>query len=257
MNGSHELPLAGRCVAVTRERPGALGVLLAERGATVLHVPLIEVVDPDDGGRTFGLAMADVADIDWVAVTSVPGAERTAAALGARASDIKVACVGIATAARWEELTGHTVDLVPERQLASSLASAFVEAHSGSSAQRVIVAQADRAGADLVDRLRGAGHDVQAITAYRTVGRLPTIDEIDQLRTADAVLFASGSAVAGWFDALGDDAHLCLPPTIVAIGPSTAAAAEDYGLTVHTIASDHSMPGLVTALEGVWRQTPK
>ena len=36
---------------VTRERPGDLAAKLAQRGATVIHVPLIAVVEPADVGR--------------------------------------------------------------------------------------------------------------------------------------------------------------------------------------------------------------
>ena len=251
---ANDRPLAGSRVVVTRERPGTLGALLAERGATVVHVPLIEVTDPDDGGSELEDALSDLQAVDWVLVTSAPGAERAAAALGDRSGDVALGCVGTATAARWQELSGRPADLVPERQLAASLATAFVDAHRDAPGQRVVVAQADRAGTDLVVGLRSAGHHVTAITAYRTVTRRPSPAEFDLLEDADAVLFASGSAVAGWFEALGDDARSALPPIVVAIGPSTAETADDYDLKIRTIAADHSVPGLVAALESVWRQ---
>ena len=69
-------PLAGRRVLVTRDRPGELGRLLAERGAAVIHVPLIETTDPDDGGAARDAALGNLADHDWLIVTSAVGAER-------------------------------------------------------------------------------------------------------------------------------------------------------------------------------------
>ena len=42
--------LAGCRVLVTRERLGELGRLLGERGADVVHVPLIAVTEPADRG---------------------------------------------------------------------------------------------------------------------------------------------------------------------------------------------------------------
>lgn len=255
MTDPHDRPLAGCRVVVTRERLGTLGALLVERGATTIHVPLIAVIDPDDGGRALDQALADASAVDWVLVTSAPGAERVAAILGDRVDDVRIGCVGTATAARWEELSGRPADLVPERQLAASLAAAFADAHRDARAQRVVVAQADRAGADLVDGLRAAGHHVDAVTAYRTVVRTPSADESHQLSGADAVLFASGSAVTGWFEALGDDAIESLPPIVVAIGPSTAASAEELGLKIPTIAADHSVSGLVAALESIWKRS--
>jgi uroporphyrinogen-III synthase len=62
---------------------------------------------------------------------------------------------------------------------------------------------------------------------------------------ADAVLFASGSAVRAWVAAFGTST----PPLVVAIGPQTASAAQLVGLKVDLIAADHSLQGLVNSLE--------
>jgi len=62
---------------------------------------------------------------------------------------------------------------------------------------------------------------------------------------ADAVLFASGSAARAWAAVFGDAA----PPVSVAIGPNTAAAAAAAGLKISLVAADHSLSGMVAALE--------
>ena len=61
-------PLAGRRVATTRDRPGRLDEILARLGATVVHVPLIEVVDAP--GDDLAEALDRLAEFDWVIVTS-------------------------------------------------------------------------------------------------------------------------------------------------------------------------------------------
>ena len=53
--------LRGRRVLVTRERPGELARLLEASGAVVVHVPLIEVVEPDLGHHR-GLGAVDRRD---------------------------------------------------------------------------------------------------------------------------------------------------------------------------------------------------
>ena len=63
--------------------------------------------------------------------------------------------------------------------------------------------------------------------------------------SADAVLFASGSAARAWVDVFGDTT----PPIVVAMGPRTAAAVTDAGLKVSLVAADHSLPGMVASLE--------
>ncbi|MGB0112367.1 MAG: uroporphyrinogen-III synthase, partial [Ilumatobacteraceae bacterium] len=107
---------------------------------------------------------------------------------------------------------------------------------------RVLLAVADRASDVLETGLRDAGHTVTSLIAYRTVAQQPDRATLDGI---DAVLFASGSAVESWFDALGAQC----PPIAVAIGPSTAATAQRLGLKLSAVAADHSLDGLVTELE--------
>jgi uroporphyrinogen-III synthase len=236
-------PLEGCRVVVTRERPGELAAKLVERGATVVHVPLIAVVQPRDGGTALREALATLATFDWLIVTSAAGAERVADAAMAE-SGVRLAAVGTATADVFERRLGRPVDLVPAVQRAEALAAAFVAQESAP--QRVLIAQADIATPTLADALRRAGHDVMVVVAYRTIAVEPDRVSVDG---ADAVLFASGSAVESWYRALGTTT----PPIVVAIGPITAAVAEQFGLKVSAVAADHSLEGLVTELERVCR----
>lgn len=241
--------LDGCVVVVTREQRGELGRLLAERGARVEHVPLIGVIDPDPGDAD-DLAAALAEGPGWVVVTSAAGAERVGDAVRADPG-IRTAVVGTATARRLAELSGRPVDVVPRRQLSASLAEALVAGWT--EPQHVVVAQGDLASDELAAALHEAGHHVVAVTAYRTVLRTPTEDEVQVIRDADAVLFASGSAAEAWRDALGDEAADLLPPIVAAIGPTTEEVAERRGLKVTCTAADHSLTGLVAAVESVWR----
>ena len=226
---------------VTRERPGELAAMLTERGATVLHVPLIAVTDPADGGAALRAALADLDGFDWLVVTSAAGSERVAAAVAA-APGVELAAVGTATARVLEQAGGRPADLVPPVQRAEALVAAFVERVPAP--QRILVAQADIAAPTLVDGLRSAGHDVTVVTAYRTVTVEP---DRAAIAAADAVLFASGSAVESWCRAFGHDT----PALVVAIGPTTAATADRLGLKLTAVAADHSLDGLVAELERV------
>lgn len=235
MNGA----LDGCRVVVTRERPGELAALLGRRGATVVHVPLIEVIEPADGGRALRTALAQLDRYDWVIVTSAAGAERVGAAVGS-VRGLRLGAVGAATARVLSHESGRSIDLVPDVQRADALAEQFNAA--ASTRQRVLIAQADIASPTLADALRQAGHEVTAVTAYRTVAKEPVTE--DALR-ADAVLFASGSSVESWYRAFGSAG----PPLMIAIGPSTAEAARRLGLKLSSVATDHSLEGLVNELE--------
>ncbi|WP_420452448.1 uroporphyrinogen-III synthase [Ilumatobacter sp.] len=245
--------LAGCRVVVTRERRGELGRLLEERGAEVVHVALIEVVDLEgDAARPLSDALASA--FDWVVVTSAAGAERVGGAVRDR-PEVRTAAVGTATARRLAELSGRPVDLVPVRQRGVALVDALVERCP--TPQVIVVAQADRADGAVVDGLRRSGHDVRAVTAYRTLGRRPTPSELDAIGGCDAVVFASGSAAVAWCEALGVDALRASPPLAVAIGPTTEAVAASRGLKITATAADHSLAGVVDALEEAWRdRTP-
>ena len=229
---------------VTRERTGELGEMLAARGATVIHVPLVAVTEPSDGGTALRGALSDLSEFDWLVVTSAAGSERVAGAV-AEAPGIRLAAVGTATARELESRCGRPVDLVPSVQRADALVAAFVE--RAPSPQRVLITQADIAAPTLADGLRAVGHEVTVVTAYRTV--VPDLDRSAELEVAraDAVLFASGSAVESWCRRFGTVA----PPVVVAIGPSTAAAADKFGLKLSAVSTDHSLDGLVTELERV------
>ena len=227
---------------VTRERPGELAAKLIERGATVIHVPLISVVEAGDGGIALRDALSRLADYDWLVVTSPSGSERVGAA-ARLAPEVRLAAVGTATARVLERESGRAVDLVPAVQRAEGLVSAFGAGVAWP--QRVLLAQADLAPTTLADALRRAGHDVTAVTAYRTA---PLEPDRSVIAEADAVLFASGSAVENWCRAFG----AATPPLSVAIGPTTAAAADRFGLKLSAVAADHSLEGLVTELQQLY-----
>jgi uroporphyrinogen-III synthase len=233
------LPLAGRTVLTTRERAGALDHRLSELGARVIHVPLVETVDPDDSGRALARAVADIDQYDWVVVTSPNGAERVGPAL--RAARARIAVVGNRTAEVVADRSGRSVDLIPERQTAADLVAAMP---SPTADERVLLAQADRAAPTVFDGLSARGYRVDTVTAYRTVLRRPTPHERRAMVGADAVAFASGSAVEAWAEAVGTET----PPVVAAIGPTTAAVAARCGVEITVVASDHSIDGLAAAV---------
>ena len=239
--------LHGCTVVVTRERPGTLAAGLRAAGATVVHVPLIEVRAPvADDERALVDALGS--DPDWVIVTSAAGAERVAAVRDQ--PSVRLAAVGTATAATLADVAGRKVDLVPATQLAQVLVDEFVARIDQPC--RVVVAQADRAASTLAAGLRDAGHSVSSVTAYRTVLRSPSAEEIDDIRTADAVAFASGSAARSWHEALGGDAVDLLPGIVAAIGPTTSSAAREVGLKITHESVDHSVTGLIETLQTAW-----
>lgn len=236
--------LAGRRIVVTREHPGELDRRLAELGADVVHVALIETAEPEDGGAALADALARLADYDWLVVTSPNGARRVAAAVkvvsGPSTSAIAVACVGQATAG---VLRAHGCEpqLVPAVARLEGLLEVFPLGTG-----RLLVARADRADPRLVSGLQERGWIVDQVVAYRTLERCPTADERASVNDADAVVLASGSAAHAWAMAFGTDRAVA----IITIGPSTEAVARKSGLPVTASASHQSVDGIVDVLVG-------
>ncbi len=238
-------PLAGRRIVVTRAagQAGRLSQLLVDQGATVVEVPVIAIVDPDDGGEALQAALREV--WDWVVVTSPNGADRAVAAAGGRAAAFALAwaVIGPGTA---EALSHHgiTAALVPERSVAEALLEAFPlppSDHVG----RVLVAQAEQARPVLAAGLRERGWDVTTAVAYRTIAVRPPADALVRARGADAIAFTSGSTVKSFLAGAGRDA---LPPVVAAIGPVTAEVARAHGIDVAAVADTYTLDGLVAAL---------
>jgi uroporphyrinogen-III synthase len=237
-------PLAGRSIALTRPERGELGDRLAALGAEVVHVPLIEIGDPADGGAALRGALARLAAFDWLVVTSANGARRAGPAAATHRS-LRIAAVGPATATVLEAAAGRPADLVPALAQAEGLLAEFPRQPPS----RVLVAQADRARRALADGLAAMGHAVESVTAYRTVVRHPSPAEAARLALVDAVVLASGSAAEGWAVAVGRRSRAA----VVAIGPVTAAAAAGAGVGVDHVAASPDVGALSEALIRVLR----
>jgi uroporphyrinogen-III synthase len=64
----------------------------------------------------------------------------------------------------------------------------------------------------------------------------------------DITTFTSSSTVRNLVSLLGKDWQSVNNTTVACIGPITAAAATDSGLTVDVVAREHTIPGLVQAI---------
>ena len=245
--------LAGLTVLVPRARDQAsqLSALLRARGAEPLEVPTIEI-RPVASTAELDRAVGDLAAgrHDWVVLTSVNGV----AALRARAEAtgrgpsalgrVQVAAVGPATEAALHDW-GVAPDLVPEVATTSALGHAFP---TGSG--RVLLARADLANPELGVLLRAKGWETTEVVAYHTVP-VGAIDPAARRRLdggeVDWVAFTASSTVEGFLRGYGGP-----PPPgvrVAAIGPVTADTARAAGIPVAATATEHTIPGLVAAIE--------
>jgi len=231
--------LAGRRVAVTRGSTGddALTARLVALGAEVLEAPAISTGPPESWGELDD-ALRAVESFAWIAFASANAVERTvtravALELGPPAlARPRLAAVGAATARCLERLV-RAPDLVPPVATGAALAAAMAAHVAGC---RVLVPRPAEGRPELVEGLLGAGAEVVAPVAYRTVPA--STESLEPLASAlaawtvDAVLFASPSAVRSVVAALGARSALLGTTVLAAIGPTTAAELRALGFEV-------------------------
>jgi len=247
--------LAGRRIVITRPRSRTKETLraLARAGAVAVSLPLTRFVSAEDSDP-IARAIARLVDYDWIAFTS-PVAVRffrralDASGLDMRAlSGIRVAAVG-ATTARTLSRRGITPDRIADGSGADALVDAIRAADAGD-APRILFPRGNIARTTLPDRLRGAGYVVDDMIVYRTLPVAPSAaHQCELCGDVDAVLFFSPSAVKR-FAELGSSVGAGI---VACIGPSTAEAARESGLSVAVVAREHTARGLLTALAAHWR----
>ena len=264
--------LTGLRVAVTRSDAGGpqdrLARLVSETGAQPIPVPLTATEPPADPAA-LAQAVENLSTYDWLVVTSartvpplVEALQRAETSVEhARRRGLRLCSVGPHTG---EALTAAELspDLVPERFWAEGVVESLLGRESPEDL-RILFPRAE-GGRDLIPTLlREAGANVDVVTAYRTVP-IPhegtRLSELVEAGAVDVLTFTAGSAARVFIDSW--EAHQArrgvLPEAIgsalpegtgiLALGPATASVLQGQGLTVHGVATPHTLDGLVAAL---------
>jgi uroporphyrinogen III methyltransferase/synthase len=245
--------LFGKRVLITRPaaQAGEFAARLWELGAEPILAPTIALGPPDDPAAARA-AVARVRDYAWVIFTSAGGVQaffdrlsevgRDARAFG----DTKIAAIGPKTG---EALAtrGIRVDFMPAAYVNEAVADGMLARTQAG--ERVLLFRAQEARAVLPDALRAAGRRCDDVAAYAT--RTVIDPELRvKLVDADIVTFTSASTVTGLLANVGDIAEALRGKLVACIGPITAAAAREAGITVNVVADEFTADGLVDALEG-------
>lgn len=258
INWFEERPLFGRRIVVTRTRQqaGALTRKLADLGADVIELPTIRI-EPPRNLMAFGELVQDAHKYDWIVFTSPNGVDaffRMFFKLYTDAREIggaKIAAIGPGTADKIREF--HlAVDLMPEKDfVAEGLVKAFKERNSVEN-QTILWVRADEAREVIANELTGLGAIVDEAIAYRTVPeKEDNLEALARLKDegADMITFTSSSTVECFLD-LG--VPLSKATKVASIGPVTSATLKKHGLKVDIEAREHTIPGLVAAIEKYW-----
>ncbi|WP_035772182.1 uroporphyrinogen-III synthase [Arthrobacter sp. Br18] len=273
------LPLAGVVVVFLRspDRSAAMAREVQQLGAEPFAMPLIDFEQvPGFGEVAEALVRLAEGGYQWVvftSVTAVASVQQHALASGREltailGNGVHIAAVGNTTR---EYLAGASVaaHLVPELDQSAQGLLDGMPAGPGS----VLLPQADIADAALAEGLAAAGWTVDRVTAYRTVdypaaagrrlvvpvppddGRASATIDLRQFRrlagtdATVAVVVTSPSSALRFRGMLEKEASRDpgVAPLVIAIGPSTAAAAAGAGLRIDAVAALPTPAGIADA----------
>ena len=256
---SDKKPLSGRRIVITRPASQSSSdwrARLEAQGAEVVDLPLIKVSKSVDL-NTLAEVLQEFGAYEWVIFTSANGVkfffeEFIRVHVDIRALGlVRIAAVGEATAAALTDLHLR-VDLQPKKASGEELAMELIKRESMDSA-KVLVVTGNKNREVLVDKLHEVRAIVDTLPVYKTEETDLSADPVAsdfRAKGADAILFASPSAVQSFFDQaatlkLGAKAR---KPLAGSIGPTTTGAMKQLGLPVDFEAAEASLDSLVAAL---------
>jgi uroporphyrinogen-III synthase len=251
-------PLSGKRIAVTRTRDQAseLSAKLVQLGAEVLELPLIHVSREIDL-HTLADVLSELGGYDWIVFTSTNGVRFFFEEFRRVFDDIR--SLGLLRFASIGEATSNAirerhirVECQPKVATAEALADELIATGSLDSA-KVLVITGNLNRDVLVTKLEDARAIVDRLQVYKTEKTDLTSDPAAadfRTRGADAILFASSSAVQSFTDQasalkLGAKATR---PIAGSIGPQTSEAMKKVGMPIGFEAKSPNLDALVDAL---------
>ncbi|KAA3656490.1 MAG: uroporphyrinogen-III synthase [Chloroflexi bacterium] len=165
----------------------------------------------------------------------------------------KIAATGSATAQKLNVL-GITVNFIPDKFVGEELVAGLGNLTN----QNVLLPRAKRGRPEIVKLLREAGAEVTEVALYDTITAVPTPTALAQLAQGfKAITFTSPSSVRNFLkiidsrpDRFQKPVRSLLQTTVITcIGPITATAARDLGLTVTLMPTQYTIDSMVQELK--------
>jgi uroporphyrinogen III methyltransferase/synthase len=249
-------PLFGKRILVTRARhqASALSHLLSQRGAQPVELPAIDIRAIPDTGE-LDQAILNMSHYQWVVFTSVNGIEAFfqrlySLKLDTRAlNGLKVGVIGPATAKALE-----TKGIMPDYLPGVYNGQGFIAGLKGwdIAGQRFLLTRADIADNELVQGINQLGAESHEVAVYKTVPAGGAVFQAREMLLSgeiDVITFTSSSTVSSLVAAVKGEQPMISGAKVACIGPKTADTAARAGLKVDILASEHTIPGLVAAIE--------
>lgn len=254
-------PLFGKRILVTRARhqASALSRLLSERGAQPIELPAI-AIKATTNTEELDQAISNLERYQGIVFTSVNGVEAffqrlNSLNLDSRAlKNLKIGAIGPATAQALAT-RGIIPDYLPDIYTTEGLIDRL--SHDDIAGQRFLLPRADIADKELTRGIAQLGAEVHEVTTYRTVPAADAISRAQEMLLSgkiDVITFTSSSTVSNLMAVFNGEQPAVNSVKVACIGPKTADTAVRVGLKVDIVAREHTIPGLVTAIEEYFRK---
>jgi uroporphyrinogen III methyltransferase/synthase len=246
------MKLKGKTILTTRaaSQSGSLRTKFEAAGARVIEIPTIEIKPVDDWTEV-DAAVARLGEYQWLIFTSANALDlfMARAQLMNKSVTTPIAVVGSATA-RCLRDWGLEAAVVPKEFRAEGLLEAMPADLEGTS---ILFPRAEVAREMLPVELRRRGAQVDVRVVYRTVRPDPHGNAFQKIASSehiDCIVFTSPSAVRNLAESVEQPITEILKSIPIAvIGPVTADAARELGLTVGIIPAESTIDSLVLAVQ--------
>ena len=256
-------PLFGKRITVTRTREQAsvLSEALEKLGAESWEFPTIRI-NEDIDHIELKKALNNIEMYTWLVFTSVNAFNAFRKVLIEERIDIrklnkiKICAIGSETKKAIEEI-GMFVDVIPEKFVAEDLDKAL--RGKVNSDDKVLIPRSNLGRKILLEVLNGLAGEVTEVTVYETViednnDKLLYLEKIEH-NEIHMITFTSSSTVDNFIKLLGEESIEILKTIpIASIGPITSKCLLKYGLDVTIEAKEHSIQGLVRAIQDYYSE---
>ncbi|MCX8109986.1 MAG: uroporphyrinogen-III C-methyltransferase [Syntrophorhabdaceae bacterium] len=247
-------PLFGKKIVVTRpvHQSKKLGSALADKGADILYIPVIDI-KPIQPNKRLDEAIEGLDRYYAAIFTSTNSVQIFFDALFRNRKDVRslrginIIAIGDATATALRT-KGVIPDYVPEKWTSEGI----IEILKGLDLKnrRILLPRAEEARDVIVNYINNSEGICDVIPIYKT-GLPDIVEKIEE--TPDVVTFTSSSTVKNFVFIYGKE--ILENCTVASIGPITTGTLKDYGIDAQIEAQRYDIAGLVDAIEGYYTKT--
>ena len=220
-------------------------------GAHVTEFPVIKITELQESDK-LETALNRLNSYSWLIFTSANGVDIFFKQLNKLKLDIrklygiKVAVVGSATEKALNS-KGLYPEYIPEKFSTRELLSGLLEKIDSS--DKILLIDSEVSRPELTEGFIKYGIAFDEIAVYTTEPHNNLENKLDfivpELERADYITFASPSAVKAFVTILGQERIKKLSAAVICIGPVTANAAAEEGMSVKAVADQYNAEGLI------------